>query len=289
MNKKDTTIKVDADAGLMQFLLKHLKGKNRDNIKSLLRNKQVWINNSAVSQFNFPVTAGQEITIRWARKSDLPSSEYLNIVFEDDHIIVVEKKAGLLSVSDGNAHLTAHAVLSEWVIKQNPNSRVFIVHRLDQYTSGLLMFVKSQEIQNIFRNDWKNYIKERTYTAVVEGEMNKMSGSIRSYLSENAALVMVSGQNPAIGKFALTHYRVIKTAKDYSMLEVKLETGRKNQIRVHMQDIGHPVAGDRKYGAKTNPVGRLCLHATILAFIHPVTNEILRFESKIPGEFTHLF
>jgi 23S rRNA pseudouridine1911/1915/1917 synthase len=289
MNKKDTTIQINEDALLMEFLVKNLKDRNRDNIKSLLRNKQIWINNKAVSQFNFPLRKGQELIIRWARESDLPASDQLNIVFEDEHIIVIDKKSGLLSVSDGNDHVTAHALLTDWVKKQNQNSKVYIVHRLDQYTSGLLMFVKTEEIQNIFRNEWKAYITERKYTAVVEGEVKKSKGRISSYLLENEALVMISSQDSSKGKHAVTHYQTLKTTRNYSLLEVQLETGKKNQIRVHMQDIGHPVAGDRKYGAKTNPVRRLCLHATVLSLLHPVTQQNLRFESKVPADFMRLF
>jgi 23S rRNA pseudouridine1911/1915/1917 synthase len=289
MQKSDTVLKVIEDGLLMPFLIQNLKDKNRDNIKSLLRNKQVWIKGKPVSQFNHSLVRGQEVVIRWARESDLPSQEHLNIVYEDDSIIIIDKKAGLLSVSDGNDHVTAHSVLTEWVRKQNPLGKVYVVHRLDQYTSGLLMFVKTEEIQNIFRNEWKAYIKDRAYAAVVEGQVSKSKGRISSYLLENEALVMISSQDPSKGKLAITHFTTIKSNLNYSLMEVHLETGKKNQIRVHMKDIGHSIAGDRKYGAKTNPTGRLCLHATVLALAHPVSGELLRFESAIPGEFLRLF
>jgi 23S rRNA pseudouridine1911/1915/1917 synthase len=289
MNKNDTILKADQNTELMPFLILKFPGKNRDNIKSLLRNKQVWINNKAVSQFNYKLVKDQEVIIRWARESDLPPDKYLNIVFEDDYLIVIEKKPGLLSVSDGQEHITAHAILSEWVKKANESARVYIVHRLDQYTSGLLMFTKTEEVQNIFRENWKSYINERIYTAVVEGEVRRNQGTISSYLSENKALVMISGKDPSKGKLAITKYQVLEKNQRYSLMQLQLDTGRKNQIRVHMQDIGHSVAGDRKYGARTNPVGRLCLHATILALKHPVTGENLKFESKIPTEFLRLF
>jgi 23S rRNA pseudouridine1911/1915/1917 synthase len=289
MIKKDSILEVNEDALLMQFLLSRLKGKNRDNIKSLLKNKQVIINNHPVSQFNHPLHKGDILTIKGMRADDMPSENYLKIVFEDEHIIVIDKKPGLLSVSDGNDHVTAFGVLTEWVQKQDPKNKVYIVHRLDQYTSGLLMFVKSEAIQNIFRNEWKQYITERTYTAIVEGDVKKSQGRISSYLLENNALVMISSQDPTKGKMAITHYKKIKSNERYSLLEVNLETGKKNQIRVHMQDIGHSIAGDRKYGARTNPVRRLCLHATVLALNHPVTGKIIRFESAVPLEFLRLF
>jgi 23S rRNA pseudouridine1911/1915/1917 synthase len=289
MLKKDVHFEVKENAQLMQFLLQSIKSKSRDNIKSLLRNKQIWINDKAVTQFNHPLVSGDQVEIRWARKSDLPPLRHLNIVFEDEHIIVIDKQAGLLSVSDGKEHLTAYGLLTEWVKHQDPANRVFIVHRLDQYTSGLLMFAKNDKVQNTFRNDWKSHITERTYTAVVEGNLKKQEGQVRSYLLENEALVMQSSQDPTKGKYAITTYKTLKSNPSYSLLQVNLETGRKNQIRVHMQDLGHSVAGDRKYGAKTNPVGRLCLHATVLAFTHPVTEKPLRFESTIPSEFLRLF
>lgn len=289
MIKKDSILEVNEDALLMQFLLSRLKGKNRDNIKSLLKNKQVVINNHPVSQFNHPLHKGDILTVKGMRADDMPSENYLKIVFEDEHIIVIDKMPGLLSVSDGNNHVTAFGILTEWVQKQDPKNKVYIVHRLDQYTSGLLMFVKSEAIQNIFRNEWKQYITERTYTAIVEGDVKKSQGRISSYLLENNALVMISSQDPAKGKMAITHYKKIKSNERYSMLEVNLETGKKNQIRVHMQDIGHSIAGDRKYGARTNPIRRLCLHATVLALNHPVTGKIIRFESPIPQEFLRLF
>jgi 23S rRNA pseudouridine1911/1915/1917 synthase len=289
MLKKDTILEVKENALLMPFLIANVKGKNRDNIKSLLRNQQIWIDGVAVSQFNYPLKAGAKIEVRWVRAVDMPSELHMKIIFEDEHLIVIDKKAGLLSVSDGTDHVTAYGVLTEWVKKQDTNNKVFIVHRLDQYTSGLLMFAKSEQVQNIFRNDWKKYIKERTYAAVVEGQVKKMSGRISSFLAENKALVMISSQDSSMGKMAITHYKTVKSNDRYTLLDVNLETGKKNQIRVHMQDIGHSVAGDRKYGAKTNPVGRLCLHAKILSFSHPVTGESIRFESPVPSDFLRLF
>jgi 23S rRNA pseudouridine1911/1915/1917 synthase len=285
MNKDDTILKADQDDILMEFLIRKLASKSRDNIKSLLKNKQVWTGGKAVSQYNHPLHINDEVVIRWARSTDLPSEKHMKIVFEDEHLIVIDKKAGLLSVSDGQEHQTAYGILTEWVKKQSPLNRIYIVHRLDQYTSGLLMFVKSEKIQNIFRENWRAYITERAYSAVVEGEVKKQKGRISSYLSENQALLMVSSQDPSKGKLAITNYQVIQAGRQYSLLKVNLETGKKNQIRVHMKDIGHSIAGDRKYGARSNPVGRLCLHATILAFRHPVTGKDLKFESPTPQEF----
>jgi len=287
-NKNDTILMVDSDTTLMPFLIDKLKDKSRDNIKSLLRNKQIWIRGQAISQFNYKLTSGENVTIRKVRITDLPPERFLSIVYEDDHLIIIDKKSGLLSVSDGHEHETAFGLLSEWVKKENPSAKVFIVHRLDQYTSGLLLFVKNEDIQNVLRNEWKEFITERTYAAIVEGNVKKEKGTIRSFLAENKSLMMISVKDSSQGKLAITHYKKIQNSESYSLMQVNLETGKKNQIRVHMHDIGHPVAGDRKYGAHTNPIRRLCLHATVLALKHPVTGEIMRFESPVPGEFLKL-
>lgn len=288
-DKKDTILTVEFPTTLMAFLIEKLESKSRDNIKSLLRNKQVWYNNHSVSQFNQPLNPGDTITIRRSRASDLPSERYLKIIYEDEHLIIIDKKSGLLSVTDGHEHETAFDLLSAWVSKENPFAKIYLVHRLDQYTSGLLMFVKNEKIQNLLRNNWKEFITDRKYVAVVEGNLKKEKGTIRSYLSENKAYQMVSVKDPAAGKLAITHYRKLRGNSSYSLVEVTLDTGKKNQIRVHMNDIGHPVAGDRKYGAVTNPVGRLCLHAVVLSLVHPENGKPMRFESDVPEEFLKIF
>lgn len=287
-SKNITQLTVDSETTLMPFLLEKLKNKNRDNIKSLLRNKQVVIDGRPVSQFNHPLKPGENIVIDSARRGDVPPAKYLRIVFEDDHIIIIDKKAGLLSVSDGHHHETAHRILTNWLRKKDPSAQLFIVHRLDQYTSGLLMFVKDRNIQHILRNEWKRYVAERVYTAIVEGIVTRDHGTIQSYLAENKSMAMISVKDASQGKLAVTHYKKIKQGTSYTLLEIRLDTGRKNQIRVHMHDIGHPVAGDRKYGAKTDPTGRLMLHATVLQIVHPVNGEIMRFESPVSKEFLRL-
>jgi 23S rRNA pseudouridine1911/1915/1917 synthase len=288
MLKNDIILEVNENTTLMPFLIRNLTHKNRDNIKSLLRNKQVWINEQVISQFDHPLQKGNRVIIKPSRAKDLPQSSFLRIVYEDEHLIVIDKQAGLLAVSDGKNTLTAYGILTEYVKQKSPSNRIFIVHRLDRFTSGLMMFAKSEKIQDLLRNNWKSYITKRTYSAIVEGSVQKSEGRISSYLSENKAQVMHSHKNPSEGKLAVTHYRVLKQYQVFSLLEVNLETGRKNQIRVHMKDIGHPVAGDRKYGAKTDPVGRVCLHASVLAFIHPVTNEPMVFKSAIPADLLQL-
>jgi 23S rRNA pseudouridine1911/1915/1917 synthase len=285
----DMILEVKENSPLMKFLIQNLKNKSRDNIKSLLRNKHIWINNQAVSQFDHPLTTGQQVLIKRKGSPGKEIERKLHIVFEDDHIIVIDKSAGLLSVSTGVEGETAINILSEYVKKENPQNKIFVVHRLDRDTSGLLLFSKSERIQSLLQNSWQTSVTERTYYAVVEGVVKKPADTIKTYLYESTAYFMHVTDDPEKGELAITHYRVLKTGSEYSLIEVDLETGKKNQIRVHMQSIGHPVAGDKKYGTGTNPIGRLGLHAGVLAFIHPETREPMRFVSKIPASFLRLF
>jgi len=191
--------------------------------------------------------------------------------------------------SETEKQKTAYSILSEYVKRFDPNNLIFIVHRLDRDTSGLMMFAKSKKIQEILQKDWNNSIIERSYVAIVEGVIEKPEGTVSSWLKENKALVVYSSQTPDDGQKAVTHYKVLKTNKVFSLLEVKLETGRKNQIRVHMKDIGFPVTGDKKYGSKLNPIGQMGLHARVLSFKHPITGKALRFDTPIPLKFQKLF
>jgi 23S rRNA pseudouridine1911/1915/1917 synthase len=285
----DLILEVKEESPLMQFLIQHLKNKSRDNIKSLLRNKHIWINNQAVSQFNHPLVPGQRVLIKRKGSPGREIERKLHIVFEDDHIIVIDKSAGLLTVSTGVEGETAISILSDYVKRENPHNKIFVVHRLDRDTSGLLLFSKSERIQSLLQNSWQTNVTERTYYAVVEGVVKKPAGTIRTYLYESTSYFMHVTDDPAKGELAITHYKVLKTSREYSLMEVDLETGKKNQIRVHMQSIGHPVVGDKKYGTGSNPIGRLGLHAGVLAFIHPETKEPMRFISKMPAGFLRLF
>ncbi len=287
--KKEINLTVTEATTLMLFLLASLKDKSRDNVKSLLRNRQVIVNGEPVTQFNHELKQGDQVTIRGEKQADGLLARNMRIVFEDEHIIVIDKNAGLLSMaSDNEKYLTAYNILSNHVKQQKPSNRIFIVHRLDRDTSGLMMFARSEKVQSLLQRDWKHNVTARRYMALVEGEVTEPEGVIRSYIYESKALVMHSTRNPEKGDLAITHYRRVKSNKDFSLLEVTLETGKKNQIRLHMQELGHSIAGDRKYGATTSPIGRLGLHASVLAFIHPVTGKEMRFESKVPAKFRRL-
>jgi 23S rRNA pseudouridine1911/1915/1917 synthase len=286
---KETRLEASEETTLLPFLISSLPGKSRDNVKSLLRNRQVMVNGTPVTQFNHNLKQGDTIIITAVRHTGGLMARNMKLVYEDDHIIVIDKNAGLLSIaSDNEKYLTAYSILSTYVKSQKPSNRIFIVHRLDRDTSGLMVFARSEKIQSLLQRDWKHNVTARTYVALVEGEVTEPEGVIRSFIYESKALVMHSTHDPEKGELAVTRFRRIKSGKEYSLLEVTLETGKKNQIRLHMQEIGHSIAGDRKYGASSSPIGRLGLHASVLAFIHPVTGKEMSFESGLPARFRRM-
>lgn len=273
------------DMILLNFLTATLKDKSRTTIKSLLAHRQVAINGRPVTQFDTPVHPSDEISINFDRPFNVFRHPMLRIVFEDDYLIIVDKAAGLLSMgTDRDKEKTAYRILSDYVKRGDLRNKIFIVHRLDRETSGLLMFAKTPMAQTKMQSDWDNAVLERKYVALIEGRPEKSSGELRSYLAENAAMNVYS-TDPEHGKLAITRYNVLNSKGKYSLVELELLTGRKNQIRVHMQEFGYPVAGDKKYGAQTNPGRRLMLHASKLQFIHPITRENLVFETPIPSKF----
>jgi len=287
---KQTQLLVTEPSELLKFLIRHLPGKSRNSVKSLLAHRQVMVGNSIETQFDFPLLPGNEVTINGERPAEEARYRGLRILFEDSSIIVIDKEAGLLSMASAKENtLTAYSILSRHVKIENPQNRIFIVHRLDRDTSGVMMFARSEKVQSMLQKDWQDNVTERTYIAVVEGNVENDEERIVSYLKENKALVMYSTMDAENGDKAITHYKVLKRNNDFSLLQVELETGRKNQIRVHMKDIGHSVVGDEKYGSKQNPIGRMGLHAQVLAFKHPVTGKITRFETPVPAKFIKLF
>ncbi|OFX51612.1 MAG: RNA pseudouridine synthase [Bacteroidetes bacterium GWB2_41_8] len=287
---KEVAFKVTENSELMKFLIEKFPEKSRTTIKSLLAHKQITVDDMVTTKFDHPLKRGQMVFLNKKRSEEKPRFRGLRIVHEDADLIIVEKGSGLLSMASETEKVkTAYNMLSEYVKKSNPKNLIFIVHRLDRETSGLMMFAKSKKVQEVLQKDWNDSIIERSYVAIVEGVVEKTEGTVTSWLKENKAMVMFSSQTPDDGQKAITHYKLLKTNPHFSMLEVKLETGRKNQIRVHMKDIGFPVTGDKKYGAKLNPIGQMGLHARVLAFRHPVTGKALRFDTPIPGKFLKLF
>jgi 23S rRNA pseudouridine1911/1915/1917 synthase len=288
---KQTTLRVKEPMELMAFLSIHFNGKSRNALKSMLSNKQVCVNGTPVSQFNHLLQPNDSITIQTTKRGYELNHSKVKIVHEDDSLIVIEKSEGLLAVAtdERKDELTAFSILFDYLKRKDSRNRLFVVHRIDRETSGLMMFAKSRDVQLSLQDNWHENVTERVYIAVVEGVPIKEEDTIVSFLRESKALKIHSGYAEDMGKKAITHYRLIRKNKDYSMLKVELETGRKNQIRVHMQEIGHPIIGDKKYGAAPSPIGRIGLHARVLAFVHPVTHEAMRFETPIPKKFNALF
>lgn len=288
--KPNTRLKVAEATELMAFLLIKLPQKNRNNIKTLLREKHVWVEGRVQTQYNFGLFPSQEVEIRWNKTTAEKPFPGLTILFEDPHLIVIDKPEGLLSIATENHETqTAYRVLSDHVKRQNPANKIFVVHRLDRETSGVMVFAKSEKVKLLLQESWEPTTKERTYLAIAEGRIQTPSGQIQSYLHESKTFLVYSSQTPNRGgQLATTHYETLQNNAEFTLLKVNLETGRKNQIRVHFQDLGHPIVGDKKYGSTRNPIGRLGLHAWILAFTHPITNEKIRFETKIPSKFLGL-
>ena len=287
----ETTLGVNEPAELMQFLLAKMGGMSRNSVKSLLSHRQVMVNGKVTTLFNTALKAGDTVLISSARGNIELTHPKLKVIFEDQYLIVVEKKEGLLTVTTGKSdETTAFSVLKNYVKKASPQNRIYVVHRLDRETSGVIMFAKTREIQLALQENWHRVITRRVYVALVEGKVEKPEDTIVTWLTENEkSLKIHSSKVDNGGQQAVTHYRTIKSNDKFSLLEVELETGRKNQIRVHMQDIGHPIVGDKKYGSEVSPIGRVGLHARVLAFIHPMSLENVTFETQVPKKFSSLF
>lgn len=268
-------------------------GYTKTKVKQLLHHRAISVGGLVLSRPDHELTAGEEVGIKSAQEMSAAEQECpgLEILFEDEALVVIDKPAGLLTIaSETEKTKTAYYKLTAFMKERSGSSkeRIFIVHRLDQGTSGLLVFAKSEETKRILQENWPTV--EKKYVALVEGVPKEKEGTIRSYLFESKALrVYTVGANHAEGKLAVTHYAVSKANEAYALLEVTLETGRKNQIRVHLADLGHPVAGDKKYGAKSNPCGRMALHASYLSFAHPESGQRLEFRVKTPYKFTKVF
>lgn len=288
-SQKFTDYPVTEPAELLNFLMNTIAGISRTRAKELLAQRMVYVNKRITTQFNEPLKPGMLVQVCHHRLIHELKSRWVKLVYEDPYIIVVEKANGILTNSaPGNRTRTVKDILDEYVQRQNKSFSVHTVHRLDRETSGLLLFAKRRDIQQTLIDQWHDIVTDRRYIAVCEGTMERDADTVRSFLKDNRMFVSYSSPEEEGGKEAITHYHTLKRKNDYSLVELKLDTGRKNQIRVHMQDIGHPVAGDYKYSAQTDPLGRICLHAFRLAFYHPVTHELLKFETPYPQEFTAL-
>lgn len=287
-NISELTNTSDQATPLLEFLRANLPQLSRTAVKALLKYDQIRLEGSVTNQFDTPVAPGQTVSINFSRPWQTLSNPRLRIVYEDDDIIVVNKGYGLLSVgTDNKKEGTAYSILRDYLKRLNPANKLFIVHRLDQHTSGLMLFAKNIKAKETMQHNWNNMVLDRRYAAIVEGCPEPPEGVYRSRLLENSQHLMYSTDDTK-GLEAVTRYKVLKSRNGYSLVDVSLDTGRKNQIRVHMHDMGTPITGDRRYGAKTSPLHRLALHARTLRFVHPVTRKDMNFSIPLPASFNSL-
>ena len=279
--------KPEDETTLLAFLFEKLAPRSRTDIKSLLAHMHVAVNGEPTTQFDVPLKPADEVMINHTRPFAVLKNRMLRILWEDDDIVVTAKESGLLSVPAGGRtrEKTAQQIVDDYVYAQDGRSHAYVVHRLDQFTSGILVFAKNATVQKKLRDAWSTYIVERRYMAVCEGKPKEPEGEISSYLAENRAMKVYSTRDPQKGKLSVTRYKLNKTSRGYSQIDVQILTGRKNQIRVHLSDLGCPIAGDKKYGAQSNPWGRMMLHNYLLQIVHPMTKENLLFELPLPKKF----
>ncbi len=268
---------------LLDLLIKHFPESSKTTLRDWIKQGRISIDGHLIKNSSHIVKEGQKVLLS-KRKTTIDGG--IKILYEDTHIVVIEKPNGLLTVSTAFEKTeTAHSLLKRVFFPQ----KIYVVHRLDQDTSGVLIFAKSEEAKENLKKDFEKHAIVRQYLAIVEGRLPHSEGTWSSYLFEDAQYYVKSTSDPSRGKLATTHYRVIHTSKHYSLIELTLETGRKNQIRVHCQEANHPVAGDKKYGATKDPLHRLCLHAKHLTFTHPISKKKMTFDTETPEEFSRLF
>lgn len=270
---------------LLEFLLANLS-ESRSKVKATLQGRGIKVNGKCVTQFDFQLQPGMKVAVSQSKRNQLAfKSRYVKIVYEDRWLVVVEKNVGILSMAAGHSSLNVKSVLDDYFAKSRQKCRAHVVHRLDRDTSGLMVYAKDMETEQIFEHNWHDIVYDRRYVAVVSGEIVDDGGTIANWLKDNKAYVTYSSPVDNGGKYAVTHFHVLDRTTEHSLVEYKLETGRKNQIRVHSADMGHPVCGDVKYGNGDDPLHRLCLHAYMLCFTHPVTHEPMEFVTQIPTSF----
>ena len=286
---KYTIFKVTETDTLLPFIMKSLQGVSRNKAKAILQGNGVRVNKKIVTSHDFEVTPGMVVEISKKKDKQTLNSRFVKLVYEDHHILVIEKAPGILSMANSHNAFCVKTILDEYLHRTHQKCTAHVVHRLDRDTSGLMVYAKNMKAEQILEDNWHEIVTDRRYIAVLSGKMEQKQGFVESWLKENKQMVTYSSRVEGDGKYALTRYRTIKTNDDYSLVDLRLETGRKNQIRVHMADINHPVCGDSKYGNGDNPINRLCLHAYRLNFYHPMTSEHLRFEIPIPKTFKALF
>ena len=280
---------VESDMPLLEYLLQTVEGKSRSKIKATLQGRGIKVDGKCVTQFDYPLRKGMKVSVSLSKRNDTLKSRYVKVVYEDKYLIVVEKNIGILSMAAGHSSLNVKSVLDNYFAKTRQACRAHVVHRLDRDTSGLMIYAKDMETEQKLEHEWHNIVYDRRYVAVLSGEIEEDGGTIANWLKDNKAYFTYSSDYDNGGKYAVTHFHTLARTTEHSLVEFKLETGRKNQIRVHAADMGHPVCGDEKYGNGDDPLHRLCLHAYLLCFYHPVTRERMEFDTPLPQAFKKLF
>lgn len=278
---------VGKPAPLLEWLLTNVKGASKTKIKQILQGRGIKVNGKIVTRFDYPLLPGMKVAVSKSKHNTPFKSKYIKIVYEDKYLVVVEKAIGILSMAAGHSSLNVKTVLDEYFHKTRQNCQAHVVHRLDRDTSGLMIYAKDKQTELALEHDWHGTVYDRRYVALVSGEMEEDEGTIANWLKDNKAYITYSSDTDNGGKYAVTHFHTLARSTEHSLVEFRLETGRKNQIRVHTADMGHPVCGDIKYGNGDDPCHRLCLHAYVLCFYHPITHRPMEFETPIPAEFRH--
>ena len=282
-------LEVSKEQPLLEFLLENVH-QSRTKVKQTLQGQGIKVNGKTVTQFDYLLKPGMKVAVSKTKRNQHSfKSRYVKIVYEDRWLIVVEKNIGILSMAAGHSSLNVKSVLDDYFKKSRQKCNAHVVHRLDRDTSGLMVYAKDIETEQILEHNWHQIVYDRRYVAVLSGEVIQDEGTIENWLKDNKAYVTYSSPTDNGGKLAITHYHVLARTTEHSLVEFKLETGRKNQIRVHASDMGHPVCGDPKYGNGDDPLHRLCLHAWLLCFTHPVTGQPMEFETPVPTAFKQLF
>ena len=280
---------VDENIILMDYLRKTLTKLSKNNIKSLLSKEMIVVNGTVQTKFNYELKKGDKIVIRNTKIKSKKLKHDLNIIYEDEDLIVINKPAGLLTIATAKEkEYTLYHFVMEYIKEKEKHNKVFIIHRLDKETSGIVVFAKNQKTKNLFQNNWEKNVIFRGYYAIVEGNLKEKKGTIKSYLTENSEYMVYSTNNKKDGKLAVTKYKVLKENKNYSLLDINILTGRKNQIRVHMKENGNVIVGDKKYGSSINSINRMALHAYKLELIDPRNNKKISFKASMPTVFNKL-
>ena len=282
---------VEQPAELLRYLFAEWPHEKKKQVRTWLKHGAVLVNGRIMTQFNHPLRVGDTVAIRSDRYAPPETiiTGGIKIHFEDATLLIIDKPANLLSIaSEAEQEKTAYFLLTEYLRGGDPNARerIWIVHRLDRETSGLMVFAKTPEAKATLQQHWDKF--EKHYLAVVEDHLDEEKGVFNSWLDENSPFKVFSVPRNDTTRHAITRYKVLKSGRGRSLVELSLETGRRHQIRVHLSDAGCPVVGDKKYGAKTDPAKRLGLHSSSLRFLHPVTQKELRFDSPLPKELSRL-